>query len=98
MRTVFLTSCLWLAAVLVAGCGPPAPPKPDAAPVDVIEHFRATQATTLTPHGTVVLDSVERLDGSRLRYETSDGAVIEVDYQPNGVGGFTYSHPRRLDE
>jgi hypothetical protein len=68
---------LLVVACAGASCRRPARTTVPKGPLTKVEYFKQTQSATMTPHGSIVLDSVkETPDG--VEYKTSDGSSWKV--------------------
>jgi PDZ domain len=56
------------------------------------QYFKEHQAYTITPHGKLIIDSVEEVDG-KIQYKTEDGKQWRVSYSKQADGTCQYGTP-----
>jgi hypothetical protein len=79
-----------------SGCdGSSATKKPEKSKVD---YFKETQASTITTHGRIKMDSVKEV-GGKIEYETDDESGVQkwhVDMTKLADGTYTYGMPEEV--
>ncbi len=62
-----------------------------------VEHFKETQANTVTPHGKIKMDSVQQSSDNKVQYETESGKKMEVTVDKK-ANGFKYSDSQPIKQ
>lgn len=60
--------------------------------IDAVKYFKEKQKGTKTPHGAIVMSSVEEKDGM-IRYKTEDGHMWHVNYYDRYDGTYWFVMP-----
>ena len=55
-------------------------------------YFKEQQSSTMTPHGKIMMDSVEEKD-RKIQYKTEDGKTWRVGYSKRADGTYQYGMP-----
>ena len=79
-----------LMLVLLLGCSEQRKPK--------AEVFREVQRPVVTPHGTIVPDSVQETPSGKIQYQTTDKSQWEVTMDRGPDGHWQYGQPKRLNQ
>jgi hypothetical protein len=86
---------LLVAACAGTSCRRPARTTVPKAPLTKVEYFKQTQSATMTPHGSIVMDSVkETPDG--VEYKTSDGSSWRVVVERTADGYRVHGSPEAV--
>lgn len=82
---------IYVIAFLGSGCSDNGPRKKSK-----IEYFKETQGLTMTPHGRILIASVQEITSGKIQYQTEDGKIWRVDMTERADGSFQYGTPHEV--
>jgi hypothetical protein len=81
---------------MASGCDKSATTGTTSPNVSQLQHFKTQQATTMTPHGRILVETaVEGSDG-KIHYQTEDGKKWRVTMAKQPDGNYRYSEPEEV--
>jgi hypothetical protein len=61
-----------------------------------LQYFKETQGPTVTPHGTIKMETAEETADGRIQYQTEDGKTWRVGMTKQADGTYRYGTPAEV--